>query len=256
MSRKKKKLIGNIVLSVTVVISIILLMFAIRIYLGRVDEKTKEIMKETDATYTSKENALNDKGFYVAELKRDLSDYLEDFDVKTITYKIEGEPFYLDIQIVEDETGEKIFSIQRIINEEKKVFARMNMEGIESIEYRTGNVNGASVLKINTEYYSDYFVITNENHYFLGSDIENVSFSEDQFYYLSYNPNYRILDKAKLCNKELKSQIDGFSNKDFYYKYGKINFLSDYYQKLSSKKFTVGERCEELKAVAEKEDED
>ena len=51
MSRKKKRLIGNIVLSVTVVVGIVLLMFTIRIYLTRVDEKTKEIIKQTDATY-------------------------------------------------------------------------------------------------------------------------------------------------------------------------------------------------------------
>ena len=138
---------------------------------------------------------------------------------------------------------------KEIINEEKKVFARMNMEDVESIEYRTGNANGASLLKINTEFYSDYFAITNEDHYFLGSDIETVSFKDDQFYYMSYNPNYELLETAKTCSKDVKASIDGFSNKDYYYKYGKINFLPDYYQKLASKKFTVGEKCDELKQI-------
>lgn len=256
MDRKKKRLIGNIILSVTVVVGIILLMFTIRIYLNNVDEKTKEIMKETDATYTTSNNKINSNGLYVAQVKKELLDYLEDWDAKTITYKFEGEPFYLELEVTEDETGEKTFSIEKIVNEEKKVYARMNLEDVDNIEYRTGNANGASLLKINTEFYSDYFAITNENHYFLGSDIENVSFENDQFYYLSYNPNYRILDTAKTCSKDIKAQIDDFSTKDYYYKYGEINFLTDYYQKLSSKRYTVGEKCEELKAKQEKEKED
>lgn len=254
MSRKRKRMIGNVVLSVFVVIGIIVMMFAIRFYLASIEEKAKEIMKETDASFTSKDNQVNNNGLYIANVKEDLTDYLEDWDAKSITYKIEGEPFYIEFA-VQEEDGKKTFSIEKIINENKKVYARMNMEDVETIEYRTGNANDASLLKINTPYYSDYFAITTGDHYFLSSDIENVSFKDEQFYYLSYNPNYRVLDKAKSCSKEVKSSIEAFSNNDYYYKYGKINFMPDYYQKLASKKFTVGERCEELKALQEKEEE-
>lgn len=227
------------------------MMFTIRLYLNKIDEKSKIVMKETDATYTSKGNQLNSNGLYVAEVKKDLLEYLEDWDVGSITYEIEGEPFYLEIKINEEEDGSKNFTIEKIVDEEMKVYARMNMEDIVSIEYRTGNSNHASLLKINTEFYSDYFAITTEDHYFLGSDIETVSFQDDQFYYISYNPNYKLLEKAKSCSKDVKSEIDGFSLKDYYYKYGKINFLPEYYQKLASKKYTVEERCEELKQAGE-----
>ena len=100
MSRKKKRLIGNIVLSVAVVIGIILLMFTVRLYLNKIDEKTRKVMNETDTTFTAKNNNTNSEGLYVANLKQDLLEYLEDFEANSVTYKIEGEPFYLDVQVV------------------------------------------------------------------------------------------------------------------------------------------------------------
>jgi len=62
------------------------------------------------------------------------------------------------------------------------------------------------------------------------------------------NLRYIALREVEACTKEVKEEIPKFSLKDYYYKYGKINFLSDYYQKLASKTFTVKERCEELEA--------
>ena len=91
--------------------------------------------------------------------------------------------------------------------------------------------------------------MTDETHYFLGNDIEYISYMDNHFYYLSYNSKYRALLEAEECSKEVKGTIQYFNQNDYFYKYGKINFLKDFYQKLASKTYSVKDKCDEL-AVA------
>lgn len=246
MDRRKRRKLGNIILIILAFAAVLFFLVALRMYLEDVEAKAKEIMESTDTTYVSKNHDLNYNGLYVANIKDDVLKFIEEREISTITYKFEGEPFYLELAIDEDKEGNKGISITKIVNENLGVKARTNMKNIESIEYRTGNVNQATVLRINAQYSSDYFVMTEGTHYFLGSDVETVSNKDGQFYYMSYNKNYLYLEEAKSCSKEVKAEIDGFNKKDHYYKYGKINFLDDYYQKLSSKVYTVGEKCKEF----------
>jgi hypothetical protein len=107
-------------------------------------------------------------------------------------------------------------------------------------------VNNASVIKINEKLENYYFAMAYDISYFLGQDIESISFIDNHFYYVSYNPKYEVLENAESCSKEVKSLVDDWKASDYYYKYGRINFLEEYYQKLSSKTYKVEDRCNEL----------
>ena len=130
----------------------------------------------------------------------------------------------------------------------------MNLKNIEEIEYRTGNSNNATVLNLISDYDEEYLAITEDTYYFLGTDIESISYINEHFYYVSYNSKYKLLENATLCDKETKNSIDEFNKNDNYYKYGKINFFGDYYQKLSSKTYTVEDRCNELENLNAKQE--
>lgn len=244
--KRKNKIIKNSLLCVLLVLAGVLSTFAINMYLDKVDAESKKIINETDTAYTTKNNKINKKGLYVAELKTELDKNFKDTKDKSLTYKFDGEEFYLNIGISKDEEGNNNYSILKIAHPEFGINARMNMTDIVSIEYRTGNKGEASVLKLNTAYNSDYFALLDGTYYFLGNDIESINYIDGQFYYVTYNPNYTLLEEKRDCSKETKNLIDGFDNNDYYYKYGKINFLTDYYQKLSSKVYTVKEKCSEF----------
>lgn len=236
------------VLVILIIFAICCSIFALRLYFARIDAASKEIMNKNDVAFMTKNNELNSKGFYIANLKEELDDFTDD-KVTKIAYEFEGEDFYLDIVVNNGSNNEKSYEIEKIGCPKYEVNARMNMKDIESIEYRTDKLGRSTVLKINEKYNSEYFAMAEGTYYFLGQDIESISYRDEHFYYMTYNPNYKLLDEAETCSKEVKDKIHKFSLKDYYYKYGKINFLSDYYQKLASKTYTVQERCDELAQI-------
>lgn len=249
--QKKIKYILTVLITILIVLALI---FGVKIYLQRIDAKVDELSNSTDMEFTSLKNDLNSDGFYVAKLKDELTAYIEDNNVSSVTYNLEGENFYLEIAVNRSEEGDLSFDVEKIVSDEFDINARINIADVEKIEYRTGNPKKSTVIKFGEDYVHNYFAMSESVYYFLGQDIESISYIDDHFYYVSYNPNYLILEDAQSCSKDVKSQIDGFKTSDYYYKYGKINFLSDYYQKLSSKTYTVGQKCNELQEKNENSD--
>ncbi len=257
MGKKIKRIINRrTVLTFLIALAICTSIPALKIYFTKVDAAAKEIQNATDLAYETKNDETNNRGFYVANFKAELEEFMADRNASTLTYEFAGESFFLEVFIQKNEEGEYSFEIEKISNPEFDINARMNMKDVESIEYRTGNPSKASVLKINQKYNSDYFAMTDGTYYFLGDDIESISYKNNHFYYMTYNPDYKSLEEATVCSPEITSKIEGFKMSDYYYNYGKINFLSDYYQKLSSKKFTVQEKCDELAEKAKNQTDD
>lgn len=243
---KKKKVIYYSGLGFLITAMMIIGTFALGIYLNRVDAATREILDKSEVSYVTSDNEINEEGLYVAYLEEELTSYVEEKKVSSITYEFSGESFYLELVVNKDKNDRISFEIVKIVDDKENVKARMNLKDVKSIEYRSDEVNGAKLLKIDAAYNSDYFVITEGTYYFLGQDIESISFKEGRFYYLTYNPDYRVLEEYQSCSKDVRKSIDGFNENHYYFKYGKINFLRDYYQKLSTKKYTVREKCAEF----------
>ena len=223
------------------------------IYIKYTDKKSKEILEESTYIYTQKNIIDGEAGFKSIDFKSNLTEFLKTkkSEDTSLTYKVDYESFSFDI-LVKKENEEYTFEIDRIIDESHSMHAKMKYEGVTRIDYQTGNENHATVLKLYTDNDFRYLAITGNTYYFLGSDIENISYIDGEFYYLSYNKKYSTLKTAIKCDKKTKNSIDEFKSSEYYYKYGKINFLTDYYQKLSSKVFTVEARCNELEeALAE-----
>lgn len=238
--------------SIIALMVLITILYGLKIYLSHIDTTSKKIMEESDTSYlaTNVENLKN--GFKKLNIKSDVEEYLKKKKkITSITYKIKDEKFTFDIGIVTKEDKTYTFNINKIKDDKHEVYARMHLENIEAIEYRTGNMNEATVIKFITDLNSEYFVIIDGNYYFLGSDIKSLSYMNDHFYYMTYNPNYRTLEDVTECTKDVKKSIDGFKSSDYYYHYGKINFLSEYYQKLASKTYTVKEKCDDLASELE-----
>jgi len=252
MDLRSKKLAVNIVLAILILGAAVCLVVAVRMYLYKIDKKAKSILEITDTSYISKRGKENSSGLYVQNVKKDIFDFVGDRNISSITYEFDGEKFHIDFAIEVDKDDSEMLTIKKIVNEDLGINARMDMKNVESIEYRTGNSNNATLLKINSTYSHDYFAMSTGAYYFLGNDIESIGFMDGQFYYMSYNPNYTYLEEAKSCSKEVTREIDGFNKNHYYYKYGKINFLPEYYQKLASKTYTVEDKCNEFKEAEEK----
>ncbi len=248
---KKKKLAKRkrirIVKKAVPIIILFILIGLFTIYIKYVDKKSKSIQKESYYTYTQNDVVKGTEGFNSIDLKENLQDFLsknKHNDI-SLTYKIKNEQFYFDL-LLKKENNDYTFEIDRIIDEAHNMHAKMKYENVIKAEYQTGNENHATVLKLYTDNEIRTLAITGNTYYFLGSDIESISYINGEFYYLSYNKKYTTLKSATSCDKATKHSIDEFNAKDYYYKYGKINFLTDYYQKMSSKVFTVEDKCNEL----------
>lgn len=246
MDLRSKKIAVNIILAILILGAVVCLVVSVRMYLYKVDKKAKSILEITDTSYISKRGKENSSGLYVQNVKKDILDFVGDRDISSVSYCFEGEKFHIDFAIEIDKDDSEMLTIKKIVNEDLGINARMDMKNVESIEYRTGNSNNATLLKINSAYSHDYFAMSTGAYYFLGNDIESIGFMNGQFYYMSYNPNYTYLEEAKSCSNEVIKEIDGFNKNDYYYKYGMINFLPEYYQKLASKTYKVEDKCNEF----------
>ncbi len=241
--RKKIRAIKRIVPIVILIVIVVLF----NVYIKIVDKKSKEILDESYYTYTQEEIYPSGEGFNLIDLEKNLKDFLSKTrqEEVTLSYRVKDSSFSLDLLVKKDNDNYS-FEIDRIIDDVHNMHAKMKYEGVKKIEYQTGNENHATVLKLYTDNETRYLAITGNTYYFLGSDIENISFKDGEFYYLSYNKKYSLLKTASACDASIKSKIDEFKPSEYYYKYGKINFLTDFYQKLSSKVYTVENRCSEL----------
>lgn len=221
--------------------------FSVKIYLNYVERKSNEILDLSEDSFETTNIILQRNGLYIVDLKSDLDEYEKKHTNNTITYKIKNEQIYFDINIFRnEETGENVYEIRRIGDDRHNVKAKMNLKNIEKIEFRTGNVNNATVLKLITKYDSLYFAIIDNAYYFLGDDIESINFIDNHFYYTVYNKNYLSLMNVDECTNEVKKSIYGFNEWHTYYTYGKINFFEEFYQKLSSNNYTVKNYCDSL----------
>lgn len=243
---RKRKLFGNIILSILILITIVLVILSLHLYIENVNAKAREILEQTDIDYTMKIVEETSEGLYKVDFKDELTTLINEQDVSTVTCLFPNENFYIEVKMDRDDEGEPTFEIEKIGDTNYKVKAITNFKDVTSIEYRSGSYIESTVIKINSEDSYEYFAMALNTNYFLGDDIKSISYMNDHFYYLSYNPKYRALRDATECSDEIKASIDGFRESDYFYTYGKINFLSDFYQKLASKKFTVKEQCELL----------
>ncbi len=251
--KRQRKILFNAICVVLIFMAILFGALALRLYLENIDRKVELLSESTDIVYTSKSHEMDTEGLYKANIEKEVVEYIGNRNASSVTYKIDGEPFYFILGIVKDENNNITVTLEKIVNPELGINARVNIRELDSINYRTDNNSNAVLLKINTINTGDYFAMIENKYYSLGSDIETISYKNDQFYYLSYNPDYTFLEDAQSCDKEVKNMFDGFNLNDYYYKYGEINFLDDYYQKLASKVYTVGDKCSEFET---KESED
>jgi len=241
----------------SILIVLLVLIFAaetvvfLKTYFHFIDLKAEAIVANTNVVFKAKKNS-GEEGFNQVDIKKDLTRFL-DSKKKTkptsFTYEIEDEDFYFEISVTEIDNG-YAFSVDKVVDTNKNINARMNFVNVETILFQTGNNNSSTVVKLVGELDSKYLVLTNGANYFLGVDVGIITFMDNQFYYLSYNSKYNNLKEAESCTKEVKNSIENFNGNEYYYKYGKIFFLDDYYQKLASKTYTVNERCEELNTIS------
>lgn len=244
MDRKTRRLVNYVSLGSVIILGFILLIVFLNMYFDKIDREIEALLDKEEVVYVSHNDQISSEGLIITNIKDNLTEFVKDSNVKSLIYEIDDEDFYFVLNVIR---GEEIsFDLEKVINKKLGINSMVNIIGINTLEYRTIANSFSTILKFNSQYDSRYMAMTDETHYFLGNDIEYVSYIDDHFYYLSYNPKYRALLDASECSKEVKRGIQGFNQNDYFYKYGKINFLKDYYQKLASKRFSVKDKCTEL----------
>lgn len=239
-SKKKKK---KIIISALIFIGSMILIGLIIMYIKNINLISKKITDETTHTYILNKSNDGTGGLYVANIEDDLKEYVKKHKkAQDITYKIKGEDFYFNVGVSGKGDDFKV-QINKIVDEKRNISARMTYKNVKSVEYRTGGTNDSTILNIITEYDNKYMAITNDNYYFLGNDIDKVSYENEHFYYYTINPAYLILESVNECSNEVVAMVEGFSYSDYYSTYGVVNFLKDYYQKLNPTSNTVWEKC-------------
>lgn len=248
--RKKLCIVFGILFCILFVASII------RLYTFHLNRAVSRLENMTDSVYIKEEFIANSNGFSTINMLGDLKDYFSNNINNSVAYKLKDETFYLDIsRIKNDKKKNPTFDVDKIVDKERNINARVNFQNLVAMEFKTGGDNSASVIHLISSNDDLYFVITGNTYYFLGDDIENISFLEGDFYYVSYNNKYKAIDTAGGCTEELMLSIDDFNQNDIYYNYGRINFLPDYYQKMASKSLTVKDKCASMETSTTKEDE-
>lgn len=227
----------------------------IRLYTLHLNRAVSRIENMTDSVYVKEEFISNSNGFNTINMLGDLKDYFDGNLNNSVAYKFKNESFYLDItRIKNDKKKSPTFDVDKIVDKDRNINARVNFQNIVAMEFKTGGNRSATVIHLLSSNDDMYFVITGSTYYFLGDDIENISFLEGDFYYVSYNNKYKAIDTAGGCSEELMLSIDDFNQNDIYYNYGRINFLPDYYQKMASTSLTVKDKCDSMEQST-KEDE-
>lgn len=218
-------------------ILILILGFAylVSTYLKYIDKEVLSIKNTELNNITIAYESKLDNDFNVINIFEDIKSNVND-DLSSIIYKIDGETFYFVIDVVDE-----LYVISKIVDDDRSINSMMNFKGIKTIEYKTGNNNNATVFKLTSENSYSYFVLTGNSSYFLGSEISEIVYEDSRFYYKTYNPEYEFLKNKEKCG--IIKDSDTVNKDDYYLKEGKINFLSDFYQKTDAKVMSVKERC-------------
>lgn len=239
--RRKQCIVFGIIFCILLVASII------RLYTFHLNRAVSRLENMTDSVYVKEKFIPNSNGFNTINMLSDLKDYFSNNINNSVAYKLKDETFYLDIsKISNDKKKTPTFDVDKIVDKERNINARVNFQNLVAMEFKTGGANSATVIHLLSSSDDLYFVITGNTYYFLGDDIEDISFLEGDFYYVSYNNKYKAIDTAGGCTEELMLAIDDFNQNDIYYNYGRINFLTDYYQKMASKSLTVKDKCDSM----------
>ena len=241
---RKHRVIIDICAVILVALTLTLL---IGLYFRHLNKEASIIENNTVSSYLLKEKNASSNGLYFASVYDQMTKYFKSKKAETVTYKIDGETFYLTIvKVYDKETKESTYDVIKISDPKRKIYARINFMDVREIEFKTGGRPNSTVIHLINNDVSTYYAISGNNYYMLGDDIESISYKNEQFYYVSYNKKYKAIETVGSCTEELKASIENFKLSDVYYNYGEINFLNDYYQKLSSAKYTVEEKCNEL----------
>lgn len=241
--KKKKKLC--IVFGVA--FCIIFIAALIRLYTLHLNRAVSRLENMTDSVYIKEDYIKGSNGFNTVNLHGDLKEYFKTNLNNSVAYKFKDETFFVDItKISNEKKKEPTFDVDKIVDKERNINARVNFQNVVALEFKTGGDRSATVIHLLSTNDDAYYVITGNTYYSLGDDIENISFLEGEFYYVYYNNKYKAIDTAGGCTEELMLSIDEFNQNDIYYHYGRINFLPEYYQKLASKSLTVKDKCDSM----------
>lgn len=256
----KKRDIVKILEILLIIIGTLVTVFVLKTYIYYVDKKAAMISDSTQTTINASKITDTQNGFYRVELAKDIRDYLKEqkkYNLSSLTYKIDGEEFYFEIEINKDKK-KYTFDIEKIVDNRHQVNAKIIYRNLETVEFRTGNSNHSTVIKLSSDNDSNFLVFTENEYYFLGIDVEDISYKDNHFYHLSYNPKYtKLRTTNEGCTDVLKSEIENFKDTDYYYKYGKIYFMGNSeYEKLDSEKYTVADKCAEFEPGEEKTETD
>lgn len=217
--------------------------FCMHMYFDYIEKEAHRISMGTDDTFIADYKKENSQGMYVLNLEEDLKKYLSDKkNLNSVTYQVSNQSFYFDVNINKDG-----MYIKKLVDTNHHINARMDYPRVISIEYRVINATKSILLKFITKDDYKYLAIADDTYYFLGPDIDEVVYKDDQFYYFTYNTKYEALRDATKCNDKVKNMIEGFDYKDYYYRTGKINFMRDFYQKINHKYYYVKDHCNALK---------
>ena len=218
--------------------------FGIKEYLVTVDKRTNKIVNNTDSSFVLKKPKLLDNNMYFIDLEKDLNKVVKK-NQNTITYEIKNENFNLDVKIYLDKTTNKhSYEIVKVVDNTHNISARINYKNAKQIEYRQERNGGPLIIKFVTTYTNEILAITDQTYYFLGEDVDDVTYEDNYFHYKTINPKYELNElKEKGCTQKVNNSIEDFNFQDVYYTHGRINFLDDYYQKHAMGTFSVEEEC-------------
>ena len=216
----------------------------IKEYLVSVDKRTNKIVNNTESSFVLKKPKLLDNNMYFIDLEKDLNKVVKKSQ-NTITYKIDKEDFNLDVKVYLDKTNNKhSYEIVKVVDNLHDISARINYKNAKQLEYRQDSNGGPLIIKFITLNEVEILAITDQTYYFLGEDVDDITFDNNEFYYKTINPKYEVKElREKGCTQEINNSIEDFSFQDVYYTYGRINFLDDYYQKHALRTTSVEEEC-------------
>lgn len=226
-----------------ILIFILILSFCLNKYLIHINKEASRIKDNTESSFTLEKKKKLENNMYFVNLADDLNKNIKSKKQNTVTYNLKGETFYFDIRICKNK-DKRTYDVIKVVDSLHNVTAKIDYQNVISMEYRTDPRGDATVIKFVTPDNREFLAITDETYYFLGEDIDDISFADDEFYYKSVNPKYDSKELLKEgCTQKVINNIEDFDFNEAYYFIGKINFLDDYYQKIANGTSSVEEKC-------------
>ena len=231
-----------------ILMGILIIVYLLKIYLIHIDKTANKLADNTDTTYVLDKPTKLESNMYFIDLEKDMNKFIKSEKQNTIAYKINGEKFYLDVKIYRDkEKKTKSYEVVKIIDQLHNMKAKVNFTDVKTVEFRTEEQNGPTVVKLVSEDQTEYYAITNDTYFSLGEDIDDITFDDGRFYYKTINPKYESDElKKNGCTQKVIDSIEEFNFKEPYYSYGRVSFLNDYYEKVVEGTFSVENECKLL----------